>query len=145
MRQGYIAVFTRATILAVHLEICTDMTTDKFSLAFQRFVVRRGLTHTAYTDNALTLHATNKHLPLIWTSLFAAKTHQFPTQNNITWKFMDPRAAWWGVWWERMVGTMKHCMRKALGRCQVPDKGLNSTIIAIEAAINSRPIVQTED
>jgi hypothetical protein len=93
MKQAYIALFTCATTRAVHLELCTDMTTDKFLLAFQRFVGRRGLSHIVYTDNAGTFHATNKHLALLWTSLSTAKTRQFLAQNNITWKFIAPRAA----------------------------------------------------
>ena len=145
MRQGYYALFTCATTRAVHLELCTDMTTDKFLLAIQRFVGRRGLSHTAYTDNARTFHAMNKNLALLWTSLSAAKTHQFLAQNNITRKFIVPRAAWWRGWWERVVGTTKRCIRKVLGRFQVPEEGLNTTVIAIETAINSRPIVQAED
>jgi len=112
MRQGYIALFTCATTRAVHFELCTVMTTDKVLLAFKRFVGRRELPHTAYTDNARTFHATNKHLALLWTSLSTAKTHQFIAQNNITWKFIVPRAAWWGGWWERMVGTTKRSLRK---------------------------------
>jgi len=43
-----------------------------------------------------------------------------------------------------MVGTTKRCVRKVPGRSQVPEEGLNSTFVAIEAAINSRPIVQAE-
>jgi len=35
IRKSYIALFTCATTHAVHLELCTDMTTDKFLLAFQ--------------------------------------------------------------------------------------------------------------
>jgi hypothetical protein len=93
MRQGYIAFFTCATTCAVQLELCVDLTTDKFLLAFQRFVGRRGLPHTVCTDKVRTFHATYKHLALLWTSLSAAKTHQFLAQNNITWKFIAPRAA----------------------------------------------------
>jgi len=44
-----------------------------------------------------------------------------------------------------MVGTTKRCLRKVPGRFQVPEDGLNTTLVAIEAAINSRPIVQAED
>jgi len=98
MRQGYIALFTCANTRAVHLEVCTHMTTDKFLLAFQRSVGRRGLKHTVYTDNARTFYVTNKHLSQLWTSLFAGKTHQFLAHSNITWKFIAPRAAWWGGW-----------------------------------------------
>jgi hypothetical protein len=43
-----------------------------------------------------------------------------------------------------MIGTTKRCLRKVLGRCQVAAEGLNTTLVAIEAAINSRPIVQAE-
>jgi hypothetical protein len=44
-----------------------------------------------------------------------------------------------------MIGTTKRCLRKVLGRSQVSEEGLNTTLVAIEAAINSRPIVQAED
>jgi hypothetical protein len=44
-----------------------------------------------------------------------------------------------------MVGTTKRCLSKVLGRFQVPEEGLNITVVAIEAAINSRLIVQAED
>jgi hypothetical protein len=98
MRQGYIALFTCATTRATHLELCTDMTTEKFFLAFQQFVGRRGLPHTVYTDNPRTFHATNKHQTVLWTSLSTAKTHQFLAQNTSIWKFIAPRAAWWGGW-----------------------------------------------
>ena len=44
-----------------------------------------------------------------------------------------------------MIGTTKRFLRKVLGRFQVSEEGLNTTLVAIEAAINSRPIVQAED
>ena len=44
-----------------------------------------------------------------------------------------------------MVGTTKRCLRKVLSRHQVSEEGLDTILVAIEVAINSRPIVQTED
>ena len=44
-----------------------------------------------------------------------------------------------------MNGTTKRCLRKVLGRFEVSEERLNTTLVAIEAAINSRPIVQAED
>ena len=95
-RKGYIALFTCATTRAVHLELCT-MSTDKFLLALQRFLGRQRLPHTVYTDNAQTFHATNKHLTQLWSSLFAARTHQY-LAHHICWRFIAPKAAWWGGW-----------------------------------------------
>ena len=42
-----------------------------------------------------------------------------------------------------MVGTTKRCLRKVVGRFQVSEEGLNTILVAIEAAI--KPIVQAED
>ena len=44
-----------------------------------------------------------------------------------------------------MITTLKLCLRKVLGRFQVSEEGLNNILAAIEANINSRPIVQAED
>ena len=115
-----------ATTLAIHFELCTDMSTDTFLMALQRFVLRRGLPHTVYTDNTKSFHATNKHLTHLWSSIFANKTHQFLAHHNITWKFIALKAAWWGGWCERMIGTTKRCLRKVLGRFRFPKVGLNT-------------------
>ena len=46
----------------------------------------------------------------------------------------------------RMIGTAKRCLRKVLGRSQATDEELATTLVSIEAALNSRPITQdTED
>jgi len=111
-------------------------------LALQRFVGRRGLSHSVYTDNAQTFHTTNKHLSQLWFSLFAAKFYQYIAHPNIIWKFIAPRAAWWGGLWERMIKTTNRCLRNVLGRVQVCEEGLNTTLVATETAINSRQILQ---
>jgi hypothetical protein len=44
-----------------------------------------------------------------------------------------------------MVGTIKRCLRKVLGQSQATDEELATTLVNIEAALNSRPITQDED
>lgn len=141
---AYIALFTCATTRALHIELVSDLTTDKFLLSLQRFVGRRGLPHTIYTDNATTFHAANKELILLWQALSSAKTQQYYAQNGITWKFIAPRAAWWGGWWERLIGIIKQCLRKVLGRSLLDEESLSTVLIGIEAALNSRPLVYEE-
>ena len=41
-----------------------------------------------------------------------------------------------------MVGTTKRCLRKILGKSRVEEKVLETILVEIEAAINSRPILQ---
>jgi hypothetical protein len=145
LKKGYIALFTCATTRAVHLELCLDLSTDKFLLALQRFTGRRGLPNTVYTDNAQTFHAANRELKELCTALSAARTHQYFAERGIRWRFITPRAAWWGGWWERMVATTKRCLRKVLGRSQVDTEGLQTILVEIEAAIHSRPITQDHE
>ncbi|GFR23951.1 integrase catalytic domain-containing protein [Trichonephila clavata] len=121
------------------------LTTDKFLLALQRFVGRRGLLNTIYTDNATTFHAANKELILLWQTLSSAKTQQYYAQNGITWRFIAPRAAWWGGWWKRLIGIVKQCLRKALGRALLDEESLSTVLIGIEAALNRRPLVYKEE
>jgi len=130
MHKAYITLFTCVTTRVVHLELCTDMSTDKFLMALQRFVGRCGLTHTIYTNNARTFHTANFEL-----------SHQFLAHNGIAWKFIAPRAAWWGGWWV----LWNVVCGKYWGSQDSAKNRLNTTLISIEAAVNSRPITQGED
>ncbi len=44
-----------------------------------------------------------------------------------------------------MVATTKRCLRKVLGRSQVDAEGLQTFLIGIEAALNSRPINKDDE
>ncbi|GBN01453.1 hypothetical protein AVEN_259009-1 [Araneus ventricosus] len=98
----------------IDIELISYLATDKFLVALQRFVGRRGLPHTVYTDNATTLRAANRELISLWNILTSTKVQQFYAINDIKWKFIVSRAAWWGGWWERLIGLTKQCLRKSL-------------------------------
>lgn len=77
----------------------------------------------------------------IWDVLSSSKIQQYYTHQGITWNFIAPRAPWWGGWWERMIGSVKRCLRKVLGKACVDEDGLLTVLAGIETALNSRPIV----
>lgn len=62
----YILLLTCAVTRAVHLEVVGDVATRNFLLAFHRFVARRGLYHTIYSDNAKSFHRASGKLRKIW-------------------------------------------------------------------------------
>ncbi|KAG8189020.1 hypothetical protein JTE90_025463 [Oedothorax gibbosus] len=45
-KKSYIALFACSITRALHIELVSDLTTDTFIMALQRFVGRRGLPHT---------------------------------------------------------------------------------------------------
>ena len=55
--------------LAIHLEIVTDLTAEKFLLVFRRFVSHRRLCNTIYSDNAKTFKLINTELTALLDSL----------------------------------------------------------------------------
>ncbi|GBM15273.1 hypothetical protein AVEN_144058-1 [Araneus ventricosus] len=80
---AYIALFVGSTTRALHIELVSDLTTDKFLMALQSFVGRRGLPHTISTDNTTTFHAINRELSSLWNSSTSTKVQQFYAINGI--------------------------------------------------------------
>jgi hypothetical protein len=113
-------------------------------MVLDRFVSHRGLPYTVYSDNAATFQAVRRELAEICAIFYDPHTSRYFAQRGINWKFIAPRAAWWGGWRKRMVGTAKRCLRKVLGKRHVDDEKLNTILASIEAAIISRPLTQDD-
>ena len=143
LEKFYIALFTCAVTRAINLKLMTDLTTEKFLLAFRVFVSRRGLCTTIYSDNAKTFKLANTELAALWDSLSSKKLQAFFAEKRITRKFIAERAAWHGGMWERMVRSVKTCLRKVLGKSCLKYEEIETILIDVEAIVNSRPITFT--
>ena len=91
--KAYICLFTCASTRAVHLELTRGMNVDSFLLAFRRFVGRRGLPATLLSDNAKTFKWSSKEIRGICRS---PEVNHYLTNQRTSWKFIVPRAPWWG-------------------------------------------------
>ncbi|GBL69518.1 hypothetical protein AVEN_273187-1 [Araneus ventricosus] len=49
-------------------------------------------------------------------------------------------APWWGGFWERLVRSVKTCLKRILGKSSLTYEELYTVLVEIEAVINSRPI-----
>jgi hypothetical protein len=106
----------------------------------KRFISRRGLCTTIYSDNAFTFKRANKDIQFIWNNLINPELHQFYNAKRIKWKFIVEFAPWWGGFYERMVRNVKSCLKKILGRSLISIDEMNTKLIEIEYALNSRPL-----
>ena len=129
----YILLFTCAVTRSVHLELTDSLSVLDCLLALRRFSARRGLPSVMYSDNAKT-----------FTSV-ANKLQNYFGLLSPEWKFIAPRSPWWGGWWERLVRSVKSALKKSLGSRCLTKCELETTLIEVEACINSRPLTYVDE
>ncbi|KAJ8346528.1 hypothetical protein SKAU_G00279290 [Synaphobranchus kaupii] len=140
VRKSYIALFTCAVTRAVHLELVSDQSTETFLLALKRFISRRGLCKVIYSDNARTFKRADQDLKELWKAIKDPQLLEFFSERGITWRFIAERAAWWGGFWERLVRSVKTCLKKVLGRASLNFEEMCTVLTEVEAILNSRPL-----
>ena len=60
--------------------------------------------------------------------------------HRIEWRFNLERAPWWGGFFERIVGSVKRCLKKVLGNGRLKYDELLSVLTEVEVTLNSRPL-----
>ena len=56
--------------------------------------------------------------------------------RNIEWRFIPERAAWLGSVYARMVGSVKKCLRKVIGRSFIRYDKVNTLLVEVEGIFN---------
>ena len=138
----YIALFSCCVTRALHLDLVKDLSATKFLRCLRRFSARRGTPALIVSDNAKTFKATARALK----KLFNCETLQgYLGENRIEWKFNLERAPWWGGFFERMVQSVKRCLRNVLGNARLTFDELLTTLVEVEGTLNSRPLTYVYD
>ena len=138
----FVCLFTCASTRAVHLELTQGLSVPSFLMAFRRFTSRRGLPSTLISDNAKTFRSASKEIQALSRS---QEVLSHLASNRITWTFIVERAPWWGGFWERLIKTLKRCLKKCIGRSTLTLEELSTVLIEIEAILNARPITYVYD
>ena len=139
-----ICLFTCCVVRAIHLEVVPDMTTQSFIRSFKHFTARRGFPRKMVSDNGRTFKAAVKLLSDI---VAHPEVEEYFANNRIQWSFNLEKALWWGGIFERMVRSVKRCLRKTIERGKLTMDELVTAIVEVEMIVNSRPLtyVSTED
>ena len=132
-KKFYVLLFTCAVVRAVHLELVDSMSCEATVMALRRFFARRGMPSVLMSDNAKGFQAARAQLMAVLSS------------DAPDWKFIAPRAPWWGGWWERLVASVKSALKRSLSKRSLSRQELETLLHEIEACINARPLTFVGD
>ena len=140
----WICLYTCCITRAVHLELVPDMSAQTFLRSFKRFTARRGIPLKMISDNGKTFVSAAQTIEKIMTSL---EVQQHLVGLKVKWVFNLEKAPWWGGFYERMIQSMKRCLKKTIGKAKLTYDELSTALTEVEAILNFRPLsyVSSED
>ncbi|XP_018367943.1 PREDICTED: uncharacterized protein LOC108764289 [Trachymyrmex cornetzi] len=146
--KAYIALFVCYATSAIHLELVTDYTADRFIAAFKRFTARRGICSTLYSDYGTNFKGADAELQRLFT-LATQESNKLATllsNDGTQWRFNPPSTPHFGGKWEAGVKSVKLHLYRIVGNSLLTYEEFTTLLTQIEAVLNSRPLsALTED
>lgn len=145
-RKAWIAVFVCMVTRAVHLDVVEDLSSAAFIGCFVRFVGRRGQCKMLYSDNGTTFVGADKEFQKAYKNWTCPENLEILNDKMGTkWRFMTPAAPHQGGIYEAAVKSMKYHLRRLIGSKCYTYVHLYTTLVQIEAVVNSRPLYPLSD
>ncbi|XP_026822136.1 uncharacterized protein LOC113560455 [Rhopalosiphum maidis] len=124
--------------LAVHLEAVTDLSTDAFLAALDRFVARRGIPTNIYSDCGTNYMGAACQLKLLFRN--AKEQDRISSHLDCTWHFNPPATSHFGGIWKAGIKSVKGHLKHAIGQQLLTHEEFQTLVTRIEGIFNSRPI-----
>ena len=103
-----------------------DASNKSFVDALRAFISRRGCPQVVISDNG---------------GVFTGElTQLFAASHGITWKFNLSNAPWQGGFWERLISSVKRCIKKTIKRDTLTFSEIQTVLYEIENILNNRPL-----
>jgi len=141
----WVCLFTCLVTRAVHLEVVLDMSAEQFLLGIRRFIATRAKPTSMISDNAPQMKLVDRTLSQAWKDVMEDPSVQsYVSEHSIQWRFIPEFSPWMGGFYERLVGLVKRCLRKSLGKVVLTTIQLQTLMKEVEAVVNTRPLLYVD-
>ena len=113
------------------------MSVEHFILALRRFISPRGCPERIISDNAKTFKGANKLLQNLFKDEGVKK---FLVMKRTEWIDILSKAPWYGGVYERLLKSVKRCLKKTLRNAKITSAELYTLVVKIEGTLNNRPL-----
>ena len=136
--KAYVVMFKCMCTGAIHLDVASNLTTQACIAVIDRFVSRRGLSASFFTDNGTCFQGANNELKKILLQIHP-EIKQYCEDKSIKWNFTTPRSPSAGGIYESGIKLMKHHLNRIMEKSYTFEQ-FSSILCKIEAILNSRPL-----
>ena len=141
-QKVWVCLFTCVVVRAIQLEMVNDLTAQEFIMALRRFIARRGKPNQIISDNASQFKLSKSTIDITWNNVITDPTvTSYIANEGINWTFIIELSPWMGGFYERLVGSSKMALKKAIGKKRLTSPQLQTYLAETEAILNSRPLV----
>lgn len=147
-QKSYVCVFVCFSTKALHLELCSDLSSNSFLAAFTRFVSRRGLPHKIMSDNGTNFVGAERSLQREFKEFIKVSSKDIVDKysaHGFQWNFIPPNAPHMGGLWEAGVKSFKMHFKKVAQTQKFTFEEFITLLTRIEAVLNSRPLSPMTD
>jgi len=137
----WICLFTCLAVRAVHLEWVRSLSAEHFLFCLIRFMARRGRPELIISDNAAQFKLVKSVVDEQWKQLSIDENLKcYLSDIGIKWQFTTALVPWQGGFYKRLVGLVKRCLRKGIGKKRLTLDQFIVMLTEVEAVINTRPL-----
>ena len=142
--KRYGALFTCFSSCAVQIEVTNSLDADSFILALHRFMARRGIVRSVWSENGTNFVGARNKLQQAFKEMKHDKIKSFLQGNGadwILWHNNPPGACHMGGVWERQIQSARTILEGLLKTHinSLNDESLRTLMAEVELIINSRP------
>ena len=136
-QKVWICLYTCCVTRAIHLDLVPSLTASAFMRSLRRFSARRGTPLLMVSDNGKTFKSAAREITKLMND---PGVKQYFANARMKWTFNLEKAPWWGGIFERLVRSVKRCLKKTIGGATLTYEELLTVVVEVEMILNCRPL-----